>query len=284
VIIDEQHRFGVQQRGKLQAKGQDPDLLAMTATPIPRTLALTVYAHLSLSTIEPLPGQKTAKTWLVPEIKRAQAYAWVKNQIKTHHSQAFIVCPLVNPSAKESMQDLKAVNSEFAKIKQIFSGISSELIHGRLKSDEKHQIINRFQAGKTRILTATPVIEVGIDIPGADIIIIENAERFGLAQLHQLRGRVGRRGQPAYCLLFARTASRRLKILETETAGIRLAEADLKNRGEGQIFGYEQHGFRQFQLADFSDLDLIRAAAEAADDPDLNQKITSVKITDIDPN
>jgi ATP-dependent DNA helicase RecG len=285
VVVDEQHRFGVKQRSKLLSFKPKPHLLSMTATPIPRTLALTIYAHLDLSTIDGLPGRTAAKTWLVPQGKRTKAYTWIAEQIKKHHAQVFIVCPLINPSEKESMQDIKDITSEFKRLKAIFSDFKIDLIHGRLKSLEKNKIITNFSQGKTDILVATPVIEVGIDIPQASIIVIENAERFGLAQLHQLRGRVGRRGQTAYCLLFSPAReTHRLKTLETTTSGIKLAEFDLKLRGEGKIFGLDQHGFNQFKLADFSDLTLIAETREAAETFNLKKLGASGKIASIQPN
>ncbi|KKU86912.1 MAG: ATP-dependent DNA helicase RecG [Candidatus Beckwithbacteria bacterium GW2011_GWC2_47_9] len=264
VVIDEQHRFGVKQRSKLVEIKPRPHLLSMTATPIPRTLALTLYAHLDLSSLDDLPGRLPVKTWLVPQEKRQKAYYWIKQQIAANQSQAFIVCPLINPSAKESMQDIKDITTEFEKLTQVFDGLTINLIHGRLPAPEKSQIIQAFSRGKTKILVATPVIEVGIDIAGADIIIIENAERFGLAQLHQLRGRVGRRGQTAYCLLFCQKSSLRLAQLQTISSGIKLAELDLKLRGEGRILGLDQHGFSQFKLADLNNLELIILTREAA--------------------
>lgn len=264
VVIDEQQRFGVNQRAKLLETKPVPHLLTLTATPIPRTMALTAYAHLDLSQIERRPQQQSAKTWLVPDRKRAAAYDWIKKQIKTEQSQVFVVCPLINPSEKETMQDIKDITSEFARLRQIFAGFSLDLLHGRLKSAQKNQIIKKFSQHKTQILVATPVIEVGIDIPQAAIIVVENAERFGLAQLHQLRGRVGRRGQTGYCLLFSAKANRRLKTLETINDGLKLAELDLKLRGPGEIYGTAQHGFIKLKLADPFDLNLIALTRKAA--------------------
>lgn len=284
VVIDEQHRFGVRQRSQLLTLHPRPHLLSMTATPIPRTLALTVYSHLDLSTLNDLPGKQIVKTWLVPQDKRLQAYDWIKQQINQKQSQVFIVCPLINPSEKESMQDIKDITSEYQALLAIFPNHHLGLIHGRLKTDEKNRLIAKFTDHQLDILVATPVIEVGIDIPQASIILIENAERFGLAQLHQLRGRVGRRGQTAYCLLFANKNLARLKTLETTHAGIKLAEIDLQLRGEGKITGDEQHGWNQLQLARLDDLALIKATREASEDPDLKIKLISRKISSIAPN
>jgi len=264
VVIDEQHRFGVKQRSQLLQTKITPHLLSMTATPIPRTLALTLYAHLDLSSLADLPGRQIVKTWLVPQEKRLAGYGWIKQQITGNQSQVFIVCPLIKPSPKESMQDIKDITTEFTKLKKVFSGLSIDLIHGRLKAVEKTQIIKNFSQGQTKILVATPVIEVGIDIPQAAIMVVENAERFGLAQLHQLRGRVGRRSQTAYCLLFCQKSSSRLEKLETIHSGIKLAGLDLKLRGEGQILGFDQHGFNRFKLARLDDLKLITLTRQAA--------------------
>jgi len=273
VVIDEQHKFGVEQRATLikesKKGGLHPHLLTMTATPIPRTIALTAYGNLDLSTIDELPlERKKTITWLVPEIKREGAYNWIKEKIKNDKSQVFIVCPLIEDSLKETMQQVKAVESEYQKLIQIFQGFKVALLHGKLKNQEKNEIIEDFKKGAVNILVATPVIEVGIDIPNADIILIETAERFGLAQLHQLRGRVGRGGQKGYCLLFTSSQSfktrQRLQALKREYSGFRLAEIDLKLRGPGEIWGTKQHGFPKLRAASWSDLEIIKAAREIA--------------------
>jgi len=265
LVIDEQHRFGVNQRSQLLKTGPIPHLLSMTATPIPRTLALTTYADLDISLIKELPFAKTvAKTWIIPENKRLSAYHWIDKKIKEEKIQAFIVCPLIEPSQKESMKDIKAVTQEFNYLKHVFHQLKLEFLHGRLKSDQKNKIITGFTQGKTQILVTTPVIEVGIDIPQASIMVIEAAERFGLASLHQLRGRIGRRGQPGYCLLFGKAQNPRLKALTTTTDGIKLAEMDLKWRGPGETWGLAQHGWLKFKLADPLDLKLIILTREAA--------------------
>lgn len=263
VVIDEQQRFGVSQRAKLLNTKPRPHLLALTATPIPRTMALTAYAHLDLSRIDRRPDQPGTKTWLVPDQKRTAAYDWIKQQIRSKQSQAFIVCPLINPSAKETRQDIKDITSEFEHLKQIFAGFRPALLHGRMKSGEKNKIIRDFSQNKIQILVATPVIEVGIDIPRAAIMAVNNAERFGLAQLHQLRGRVGRKEQPGYCLLFGKP-SRRLTAMTKINDGLKLAELDLKLRGPGEMFGTLQHGFIRLKLADPWDLGLIALTQKAA--------------------
>lgn len=268
LVIDEQHRFGVKQRSQLISKTKiAPHLLTMTATPIPRTIALTFYANLDLSVLNELPpGRKPTKTWVVPPEKRLSAYRWIESQIKTYQSQAFIVCPLIEPSEKETMQDIKAVTQEFNQLNSIFNQLKLGLIHGRLKSEDKKLIINDFRNKKLDILVATPVIEVGMDIPNAAIMMVENAERFGLAQLHQLRGRVGRNNQKSYCLIFSQNqpSLKRLKYLETNYSGLKLAELDLKLRGPGDLYGLKQHGFLQLKLASLTDIDLINLSRRAA--------------------
>jgi ATP-dependent DNA helicase RecG len=241
----------------------------MTATPIPRTIALTAYTDLDLSILDEMPpGRQTIKTWVVPPHKRLDAYHWIEKEIKKHHSQAFIVCPLIESSDKETMKDIKSVTQEFNNLNQIFNHLKLDLLHGRLKSKDKQRIITDFQKNKTHILVATPVIEVGIDIPNATIMVIEDAERFGLAQLHQLRGRVGRRDKPSYCLLFTEHKKpaiiKRLKHLETTTAGLKLAEIDLKLRGPGDLYGLKQHGFLDLKLASFTDVKLLKTTQQAA--------------------
>ena len=259
VIIDEQHRFGVEQRGKLVDVEPSPHVLSMTATPIPRTVALTLYSDLDVSTLTDMPeGRIPVKTWLVPETKRLSAYRWISDQVK-QGSQVFIICPFVEDSILETLKSVKAVTTEFEKLKETFKGFRLSLVHGRLKSKVKTQILSDMKAGKIDILVATPVVEVGVDIPGAKIIVIEDAERFGLAQLHQLRGRVGRNDTQSYCLLFSTddSVSGRLKNLEKTTDGFRLAEMDLKMRGPGSIWTTLQHGWPEFKIADIADISKI---------------------------
>lgn len=297
-IIDEQHRFGVEQRGKLIEKNEAPHVLTMTATPIPRTIALTLYGDLDLSIIDEMPpGRQRIKTWVVPPQKRAAAYQWIRKQIKGKKDQAFIVCPLIEESEHETMKSIKAATNEKGKLaKEVFPDLKLALLHGRLKSEEKNEVIKKFRQGKTDILVSTPVVEVGLDIPTATIMLIEAAERFGLAQLHQLRGRVGRRGQQAYCLLFSETPSRkslkRLKALEKIVTGSELAELDLKLRGPGEIYGTQQHGFFNLQVASFSDLVLIKKTRQEAERninklkqyPSLQARLKQYTIKAIEPN
>jgi ATP-dependent DNA helicase RecG len=262
VIIDEQHRFGVEQRAKLIQAGKAPHTLTMTATPIPRTVALTLYGDLDLSVIDEMPpGRIKIKTWVVPPKKRQAAYNWIREQIKKG-DQAFIVCPLIETSEHETMLQVKAATEEFNRLsKAVFPDLSLELLHGRMKSKEKEQKIQKFRDGKSQILVSTPVVEVGIDIPHATIMMIEGAERFGLAQLHQLRGRVGRGEKQSYCLLFTSTPSTasisRLKSLATTKSGQELAELDLKLRGPGEIYGTRQHGFLELKFSSLTNTQLI---------------------------
>lgn len=268
VVIDEQQRFGVVQRAGL---GQiTSHLLTMTATPIPRTVFLTIFGDLDFSHLNQLPqGKSKISTWVVPDLKRPAAYKWIKSQIISHQSQAFVVCPLIEESASETLQSVKAVTSEFEKLKtKVFPELKLGLLHGRLKSKQKQAVLGKFKKGQIDILVTTPVVEVGIDIPKASIMVIEDAQRFGLAQLHQLRGRIGRSGQKAYCLLFSQFRKgkpyERLKAMEKINIGLQLAELDLKFRGPGEIYGTQQHGFFDLKVAHFTDSELIDKAGQAA--------------------
>ncbi len=277
VVIDEQQRFGVEQRATLKEKGTNPHLLTMTATPIPRTIFLTIYADLALSQLDELPkGRKLIKTWLVPEEKRESGYKWIEEKVKNEKSKVFIVCPFIEPS--ETLTTVKAVKEEFERLKkEVFPKLKLGILHGKMKPTEKSSVISDFRTGTIDILVATPVIEVGIDIPTADIIVIEAAERFGLAQLHQLRGRVGRGEKESYCLLFTDSKSEntrdRLGYLQTINDGAKLAEVDLKLRGPGDMFGTAQHGIPNLKIASLTDLPTVVAARKAAEKilPQLNK-------------
>lgn len=296
VAIDEQQRFGVEQRGILREKGENPHLLTMTATPIPRTLALTLYGELDVSYLTDMPkGRKLVKTWLVPSAKRDKAYDWIRKQIKNFDSQVFIICPFVEES--ENMQTVKAATKEFARLqREVFPDLKLGLLHGKLKSKEKDEILTSFRKRQFDILVATPVVEVGIDIPNATIIMIEGSERFGLAQLHQLRGRVGRGEKQSYCLLFTdattKTALNRLKAMETMSQGAALAEFDLKMRGPGDMYGLRQSGTRMLKIASFSDVELLNTAKKAATTifptlslyPNLQKKVQEITIQTVKPD
>jgi len=273
VIVDEQQRFGVAQRAVIKKKGSltlTPHFLTMTATPIPRTLALTLYGNLDLSILNELPkGRTPIRTWVVPKEKRMNAYEWIKKQLQQTDCRAFLVCPFIEES--ESMKTIKAVKKEFDYLsKDIFPDIPLGLLHGKLKPKEKNETLDNFRQGKTKILVTTPVVEVGIDIKEASIMVIEGADRFGLSQLHQLRGRVGRGNLTSYCLLFTESSDEktieRLKILEKVKNGPELAEYDLKLRGEGDIMGMRQHGLPPLTLASLKDVEMVEQSQRAAAD------------------
>ena len=290
VVIDEQHRFGVEQRAELIKKGLNPHLLTMTATPIPRSAALALYGELDLSYIDEMPkDRQKVQTWLVSENKRNDAFCWIAKKITEDCGQAFIICPLIEESEKETMRSVKAATAEYLKLKnEFFKDLKLSLLHGKIKSKEKERILDEFKSGKIDILVSTPVVEVGIDNPNAIIMVIEAAERFGLSQLHQLRGRVGRGRKKSYCLLFSQNTSRnaylRIKTLEKIYNGAKLSEIDLKFRGPGAIFGTLQHGFLKLKIASLNDFELIDKVNKAvqlvlADKNCLNQLLQNKKIT-----
>lgn len=267
VIYDEQHRFGVNQRSEINKLAFRPHVLTMSATPIPRSLMLTIFSHLELSLIDEMPaGRKPIKTWLVPEKKRTDSYEWLKKQLTESGGQALIVCPFIDPSSEEAFTQVKSATETFTQLKEHFPQEWLGLLHGRLKQKEQNKIIQDVFAQKIKILVTTPIVEVGVNLPAAEIMLIESAERFGLASLHQLRGRVGRAGQQAYCLLFPSSHSqetkKRLEIFTQTTDGLKLAEFDLKNRGAGDLFGVEQHGFDQLEFANWTNLELIAQARQ----------------------
>jgi len=279
VVIDEQHRFGVEQRAKLQQKGQNPHVLTMTATPIPRTLALTLHGDLDVSQIDELPpGRKPIKTTALTGRDRMQAYELIRREI-AQGRQAYVVLPLVEESEK---LDLKSAIEEYQTLQeQVFPEFKVGLLHGRMSSAEKDEAITQFRDNKTQILVSTTVVEVGVDVPNATVMLIEHSDRFGLAQLHQLRGRVGRGGSQSFCLLMSssktETARQRLKVLEQSQDGFFIAEMDLRFRGPGEVLGMRQSGLPDFALAslveDQSVLEIARNAAEKvlAQDETLSQ-------------
>jgi ATP-dependent DNA helicase RecG len=292
IIVDEQQRFGVGQRTILRSKAKIPHFLTMTATPIPRTVALTLYGDLDLSIIDELPkGRKPVKTHVVPSRKRADAYKFIDQKIK-EGDQAYIITPLIEQS--ETLSSVKAAKVEFERLKkEVFADLRLGLLHGRLKSKEKEEVLNNFKDHQLDILVSTSVVEVGVDVSNATIMVIEGAERFGLSQLHQLRGRVGRGEKESFCLLFTSTdekeATQRLKNLETISDGLKLAELDMKIRGSGEIFGTRQSGRFELKIASFSDLSLIEKTREAAKkilalDPKLaNYPNLKLKLTSLSP-
>jgi ATP-dependent DNA helicase RecG len=252
VVIDEQHRFGVMQRATLRAKGINTDVLVMTATPIPRTLAMTVYGDLDVSVIDEMPpGKKPVHTVVVSESKRDKVYQTISAELAKGH-QAFIVYPLVEESETLDLKD--ATNMSKHLQKDIFPNCRVGLIHGKMKEKEKDEVMREFLGNKIQILVSTTVIEVGIDVPRASLMVIEHAERFGLSQLHQLRGRVGRRDIPSSCILLtdfkcSADARKRLKVMEKTTDGFAIAEEDLAIRGPGDFLGTRQSGLPDFRIA-----------------------------------
>jgi len=279
VLIDEQHRFGVNQRKRLaKATEQDflPHFLSMTATPIPRSLMLTVYGDLDLSIIKQMPaGRKLIITRVVDEKNRGKAYDFMREQIKAGR-QVFVVCPLIDPS---DTLGYKSVTQEHEFLDQdVFPDLKIGLLHGRLKPLEKEQVMQDFQARRFDILVSTSVIEVGIDVPNASIMMIEGADRFGLAQLHQFRGRVGRSEHQSYCFLFSSVSGaeimQRLKYMEKCSDGFSLAEKDLEMRGAGEIYGVQQSGLPDLKVADLTDVISINLAQKEAKWAIQNKKIT----------
>lgn len=268
IVIDEQHRFGVLQRSQYLENDPIPHIITISATPIPRSLALSIYGHVQIAPLRQLPKErKPIKTWLVDQGKRDDALSWIKKEITETKQQAFVVCPLIEPSKAKGFKDVKAATTVYEELKNnYFSNLKLKLLHGKLSSEEKNKIINNFKKQKSDILVTTPVIEVGIDIKTATIIMIENAERFGLAQLHQLRGRVGRDDKQAYCILVSDDAEQkeRLQHLTKTNDGFKLAKTDLKLRGSGELFGTSQAGHIDTQFNAFWDKTLNDNAKELA--------------------
>jgi len=267
VIIDEQHKFGVGQRETLVRKGDYPHLLVMTATPIPRTLGLTLYGDLDVSTIDALPGGRGAiKTFVRSTEKLPKVFDFIREKLAAGR-QAYIVYPRVDVA--DTDKDIKAVTKEFANVQKALNGFKVGLLHGRVKAADKEAVMAEFRANKIQALVATSLIEVGVDVPNASIMLIENAEHFGLAQLHQLRGRIGRGAHESFCILISDAVNEesqaRLKILEETTDGFKVAEEDLKLRGPGELLGQQQSGAMKLRFGNLSeDLNLIRQARELA--------------------
>ena len=268
VVIDEQHRFGVEQRAKLQQKGEQPHVLTMTATPIPRTLALTVHGDLDVSQIDELPpGRQQIKTTMLSGQQRPQAYDLMRREV-AQGRQVYVVLPLVEESEK---LDLRSAVEEHQKLQEsVFPDFQVGLLHGRMTSAEKEEAINKFRDNETQIIVSTTVIEVGVDVPNATVMLIEHAERFGLSQLHQLRGRVGRGAAQSYCLLMSSSrspdAQQRLKVLEQSQDGFFISEMDMRFRGPGEVMGTRQSGVADFTLASLvEDEDILLLARQAAE-------------------
>jgi ATP-dependent DNA helicase RecG len=266
VIIDEQHKFGVAQRERLVRKGSYPHLLVMTATPIPRTLGLTLYGDLDLSVIDALPaGRGQVKTYVRASDRLPKVWAFVRDQIAAGR-QAYVVYPRIEESDDD---DLKTVIAGHRRLRRELAPHRVEMLHGQLAADEKESVMNGFRSGQIQVLVATSVIEVGVDVPNATVMVIENADHFGLAQLHQLRGRIGRGAHLSHCILVAdrqsTDARRRLTVLERSHDGFRIAEEDLLLRGPGELLGREQSGLPPFRFADLArDLPLVERARAVA--------------------
>ena len=289
VVTDEQHRFGVKQRTKISEKGQNPDVLVMSATPIPRTLALILYGDLDISIIDELPpNRKKIETYAVRKNMEERVNNFIRKQI-TEGRQAYIVCPLVEEN--EDMEGLQSVIELAEKYqKETFSEYKVAYLHGKMKPKEKDEIMERFKNGEIQILIATTVIEVGVNVPNASIMVVENAERFGLAQLHQLRGRVGRGEYQSYCILKyegnSETIRQRMKVMCDTNDGFIISEKDLELRGSGDFFGTEQHGLPEFKIANlFEDIAVLKKVQKLAlkimeDDP-LLEKEKNAKLNNL---
>jgi ATP-dependent DNA helicase RecG len=266
-IIDEQHRFGVMQRLRLMEKGVQPDILVMTATPIPRTLALTIYGDLDTSTIDELPpGRKPVRTEHVPDSQIERVWKFLRRELEAGR-QAYIVYPVIEESETVAMKAAQKMHEQLSR--KIFPDFATGLLHGKLKPEEKERVMDRFQRGEIAVLVATTVIEVGVDVPNASVMVIEHAERFGLAQLHQLRGRVGRGAAQSYCILvtgdYGDAARERIRALTASNDGFHIAEMDLKLRGPGEFFGTRQSGLPALRIANIiRDREILEAARSEA--------------------
>lgn len=279
MIVDEQHRFGVRQRATLAAKGNNPHQLVMSATPIPRSLALIMYGDLDMSIIDELPpGRLPVDTLIVNDTKRNDAYGFINKQLEDGH-QAYIVCPIIDEDEEGELRSVEKFAKELSE--NVFVGKNVEVLHGKMKQKDKDAVMRRFVSGETSAIVSTTVIEVGVNVPNATVMAIENSERFGLSQLHQLRGRVGRGNDKSYCILFSNvgkwsTAGERLSALRATNDGFKISEEDLRLRGPGDFFGTRQHGLPTLKIASFmSDMKVLEAAKREAEkiaelDRDLN--------------
>ena len=267
VVTDEQHRFGVKQRTKIAEKGENPDVLVMTATPIPRTLALILYGDLDISIIDELPpNRKKIETFAVNKNMTDRVNAFIEKQLKEGR-QAYIVCPLVEENEEMDLKSVEKLYETYSK--EIFPQYNVEFLHGKMKPREKDEIMEKFKDGKIDILISTTVIEVGVDVPNSNIMVVENAERFGLAQLHQLRGRVGRGEYKSYCILKyegkSENVKKRMKVMCETNDGFIISEKDLELRGSGDFFGTMQHGLPEFKIANlFEDIDMLKMVQTVA--------------------
>jgi ATP-dependent DNA helicase RecG len=276
-VVDEQHKFGVQQRARLRQGDVEPHYLVMTATPIPRTLAMTLYGDLETSTLRELPpGRQPVHTYVGSEAKRVKWWEFVRRKLREGR-QAYVVAPLVNDKQEGVVSSVEALFEKL--VSEELDAFRVDLLHGRLSSADKEVAMRKFAAGETQVLVATSLVEVGVDVPNATLMTIENAERFGLAQLHQLRGRVGRGNYPGFVCVFSPSdspeARQRLEALANTTDGFELAEMDFRLRGPGDLLGTKQHGLPPLRVADLrDDLELLRQARQDArqlleEDPEL---------------
>jgi ATP-dependent DNA helicase RecG len=292
VVTDEQHRFGVAQRAALAGKGNHPHTLVMSATPIPRTLALILYGDLDVSIIDQLPpGRQPIETYAVPGSYHPRVYTFLRKLV-AEGRQAYIVCPMVEEN-DQMPDERKAVTAYAKKLQEeVFPDLKVAFVHGKMKSKEKDAVMTAFAAHETDILVSTTVIEVGVDVPNAAVMVIENAERFGLSQLHQLRGRVGRGKHQSYCILISdnqnEETKQRLKVMTKTADGFKIAEEDLRLRGPGDFFGQRQHGLPGLRVADIGcDTQLLKEAQEAAEallasDPELkHHPATAERVTEL---
>lgn len=275
VVTDEQHRFGVKQRAALSSKST-PDILVMTATPIPRTLALILYGDLDISTIDELPpNRKKIETYAVGENMRERIYRFIRKKAQEGR-QAYVICPLVEESEEIEAEAATTLASKLEK--ENLNGLSIGLIHGKMKYTEKESVMREFSKGNIQVLVSTTVVEVGVNVPNACVMVIENAERFGLAQLHQLRGRVGRGEHQSYCILICQSqneiARKRMEIIASFSDGFKISEKDMELRGPGDIFGIRQHGLPEFKIANlYEDIAVLKEAQKAASDITKHQKL-----------
>ena len=267
VVTDEQHRFGVRQRSTIAQKGNNPDVLVMTATPIPRTLALILYGDLDISIIDELPpNRKKIDTYAVSKEMETRVNSFIKEQIKEGR-QAYIVCPLVEENEEINAKSVLELAEKYKT--QVFPDLRVEYLHGKMRPKEKDEIMNKFKNREIDILISTTVIEVGVNVPNANIMVIENAERFGLAQLHQLRGRVGRGEYKSFCILKYQGNSKiikeRMKVISSTNDGFIISEKDLELRGSGEFFGTKQHGIPEFKIANlFEDIQMLKTVQSIA--------------------
>ena len=279
VVTDEQHRFGVRQRGTIVSKGINPDVLVMTATPIPRTLALILYGDLDISIIDELPpNRKKIETFAVNKSMEERINAFILKNLQEGR-QAYVVCPLVEENEEINAQSVLETAEKYSKVLKSYR---VEYLHGKMRQKEKEEIMQDFKDGKIDVLVSTTVIEVGVNVPNATLMIIENAERFGLAALHQLRGRVGRGDKQSYCILkyqsTTQIAKQRMEIMQKTNDGFVIAEKDLELRGTGEFFGTKQHGIPEFKIANlFEDMETLKSVQSVAlkiqkEDPDLEKQ------------